>query len=184
MLANVIINIGCRIFLNIVGLWSWLEHSLPEVAPTHSGAVSGAWETHIPDHFGHQLLLVPIDAMTSETEEFLSVGHLDPPPKELDAVQVWTIWSVPDHLNAELRSRGYCWGFVDTGVVPKDGQLPVLAHSQPQLLQEAVDVRSLECASQPVELDVAAAPLADACKDRDVGLVTPALWELLRLSHR
>jgi len=122
--------------------------------------------------------------MAPEAGDLFSIGPLDPAPEELDAVEVWAIRSVPDHLNALLGSRGCRWGLVDTGVVPKDGQLLVLPHSQPQLLQEPVDVRSLEGASHPVELNVAAAPLADAGENGNIRLDAPALWKLLRLSHR
>ena len=116
--------------------------------------------------------------MAPEPGDLLPVGELDPLPEELDSVEVWAIGSVLDHLDAELGGGHGAGPAVDAGVVPEDGDLPVLACSQPQPLEEVDDVRCVERLSHIVHLQEAAAPLADGREDSHVLLIGPLVREL------
>ena len=155
-----------------------LEHRLPQVAPAVGGAVPGTFEAHTAHAFLHQLHLVPGESVAPEPGDLLAVGALDLLPEELDAVEVWAIRSVLDHLDS-VQGGGHGAGpVVDAGVVPEDGDLPVLACSQPQPLEEVVDVICVERLSQLVHLQEAAAPLADGREDSHVLLIGPLVREL------
>lgn len=53
---------------------------------------------------------------------------LDPLPEELDAIKIWSISSVPDYFNLEGWCYLPCWLLVNTGVIPEDRDLFMLAH--------------------------------------------------------
>ena len=91
-------------------------------------ACLGLLET-LSDALFNKLLLVPIELVDSEPGDLLTISVLDSAPEELDAVEIWSIGCVPDHLDLQVWCHFLCWLLVNAGVVHKDGELLVLTHS-------------------------------------------------------
>jgi len=105
---------------------------LPQVAPAFGGTFLGNIEADILDNGLDQLQLIPVEALAPEAGDLLPVGELEPLPEELDAVEVWPVGSVPDHLDLVLVLGLLGRPLVDAGVVHEHGEGLVLAHPQPQ----------------------------------------------------
>ena len=123
----------------------WLDNSLHQVAPALSSAIFCANDTDFVDTVLHQLLLVPIKILTPESRDLLSVEFLDSPPEEFYPIQVRSVRSVLDNLDIVLR-----WGILarrdmDTGIVPKNGDLFTFSHSASEALKEMFDVSDFKC---------------------------------------
>ena len=83
--------------------------------------------------------------MTPESGDLLSVEFLDSPPEEFYPIQVRSVRSVLDNLDIVLR-----WGILarrdmDTGIVPKNGDLFTFSHSASEALKEMFDVSDFKC---------------------------------------